>query len=152
MYSLKEHVFFVKQKNLKEFLRLHGERFNVPHHKRLSKSVIIRTVKKFETTGSIHDEKAEKVGAKQTAQSGKNIDQARKIMYATTPRTSITWVAQEIRISVASAHRILTTDISIFPYKIQVHLSSRSWKMFELHYGVQHISRCTPVSVATNLV
>ncbi len=38
-----------------------------------------------------------------------------------TLQISVTRVAQEIRISVASAHRIRTTDISLFPYKIQVH-------------------------------
>ncbi len=125
MYSLEERVFFVKsyystQKNLKEVLCLYGEQFNVPCHKWPSKSVIIRTVKKFETTGSVHDDKAEKLGAKRTGWSEENIDQARKIMHAT-PQTSVTRMAQEIGISVASAHRILTADISLFPYKIQVH-------------------------------
>ncbi len=52
--------------------------------------------------------------------SEENINQARKMMHAM-PQTSITRVAQEIGISVASAHRILTADISLFPYKIQVH-------------------------------
>ncbi len=58
MYSLEERIFFVKsyystQKNLKEVLRLYEEQFNVPHHEWLSKSVIICTVKKFETTSSV---------------------------------------------------------------------------------------------------
>ncbi len=108
------------QKNLKEVLRLYGELFNVARHKWLSKSVIIRTVKKFKTTGSVHDNKAGKVGAKRTVRSEENIDQARKIMHAT-PQTSVTWVAQEIEIFVASAHRILTANISLFLYKIQFH-------------------------------
>ncbi len=125
MYSLEEHVFFLKsyysgQKNLKEVLRLHGEQFNFPRHKWPSKSVIIRTVKKFETMGSVHDDKARKAGAKQIVRSEENINQVRKIMHAT-PQTSITRVAQKIGISVASVHRILTTDISFFPYKIQAH-------------------------------
>ncbi len=77
-------------------------------------------MKKFETTGSVHDDKAQKVGAKRTKQSEENIDQARKIMRAML-QTSITQVAQEIEISVASACSILTTDIFLFPYKIQVH-------------------------------
>ncbi len=37
------------------------------------------------------------------------------------PQTSVTRVVQEIEISVASAHQILTADISLFLYKIQVH-------------------------------
>ncbi len=61
-------------KNLKEVLRLYGEQFNVPCHKWPSKIVIIRTVKKFETKGSVHDDKAEKVGAKRTGWSEENID------------------------------------------------------------------------------
>ncbi len=61
-----------------------------------------------------------KVGAKRTAWSEENIDQARKIMHAT-PQTSVTQVGQEIGTLVASAHRTLTADISLFPYKIQVH-------------------------------
>ncbi len=77
-------------------------------------------MKKFETTSSLYGDKARKVGAKQTARSKENIDQVRKIMRAT-PQISVTRVAQEIRISVTSAHRILTADISPFPYKIQVH-------------------------------
>ncbi len=125
MYSLEECVFFVKlyystQQNLKEVIRLYGEQFNVPHHKRSSKSVIIRTVKKFETTGSVHDDKTGKVGAKQTAQSEENIDLARKIMYVAL-QTSVTRVGQGIGISVTSAYRILMVNISLFPYKIQVH-------------------------------
>ncbi len=125
MYSLEERIFFVKshystQKNLKEVLRLYWEQFNVLCPKWPSKSVIIRTVKKFETMGRVHDNKAGKVGAKQTTRSEENINQARKIMCAT-PQTSITRVAREIGISVASAHRIIKADISIFPYKIQVH-------------------------------
>ncbi len=101
MYSLEEHIFFVKsyystQKNLKEVICLYREQFNVPHHKWPSKSVIIRTVKKFKMTGSVHNVKAGKVGAKRTAQSKENIDQARKIMHAT-PQS----------LSVASTHWIL---------------------------------------------
>ncbi len=81
-------IFFVKsyystQKNLKEILRLCGEQFNVLRPKWPSKSVVIRTMKKFKTTGSVHDNKAGKVGAKQTAWSEENIDQARNFMHAT---------------------------------------------------------------------
>ncbi len=158
MYSLEERVFFVKsyystQKNLKEVLRLYGEQFNAPHRKWLSKSVIIRTVKKFEMTDSVHDNKAGKVEAKRTTRCEEKIDQVRKIMH-TMPQTSVTRVAQEIGISIASVHQILTTDISLFLYKIQVHqaLSSRIWKTFELCYRVWRVSRCTSVSVAINLV
>ncbi len=131
MCSLEKCVFFKKsyystQKNLKEVLCLYGEQFNVPCHKWPSKSVIILTVKKF-GTGSVHDDKAGKVGAKQTAWSEENIDQVRKIMHAI-PQTSITQVAQEIGMSVASAQQILLAVISLFLYKIQVHqaLSLRS--------------------------
>ncbi len=97
MYSLEEHIFFVKsyystQKNLKKVLHLYGEQLNVPRHKWPSKSVIIRTVKKFETTRSVHNNKAGKVGAKRTAWSEENIDQVRKIMCATR-QTSVTRVA-----------------------------------------------------------
>ncbi len=87
-----------------------------------SESVIIRIVKKFETPGCVNDDKAGKVGAKQTAWSEENIDQERKLMHATL-QTSITRVGQEIGISVVSAHWILTADITLFPYKIQVHQS-----------------------------
>ncbi len=38
-----------------------------------------------------------------------------------TPHTSVTRVVQEIGISVASAHRILTVNISLSPYKIKMH-------------------------------
>ncbi len=126
MYSLEERVFFVKlyystKKILKEVLRLYGEQFNVPHHKWPSKSVIIHTVKKFETIGNIHDDKAGKVETKRIVRSEENIDQARKIMHVM-HQTSIPRVTQEIGISVASAHRILLMgDISLFPYKIQAH-------------------------------
>ncbi|XKL67290.1 hypothetical protein PGB90_002781 [Kerria lacca] len=78
MYSIEEHIFFIKSyyssnQNLKHILAEYGITFNVKRNKWPSKNVIIRLVKKFEETGSVHNNKKGKVGAKRTARTPENI-------------------------------------------------------------------------------
>ncbi|XP_020297470.1 uncharacterized protein LOC109862000 [Pseudomyrmex gracilis] len=124
MYDLTERVFLVKtyystNHNLAQTLTSYGKSFNVHRRKLPKKSVILRLVKRFEQTGSVLDDRVGKCGAKRTARTPQNIEQLQERVRAN-PRTSLTRLAQEIGVSSSTTYRMMTEDIDMFPYKIQM--------------------------------
>ena len=87
------------------------------HHKRPTESAIGKIVKKFEETGSVADVKTS--SRARLRRSDENIDAVRQSV-AENPNTSIRHRAQELSISATTLHRILTKDLSLHAYKIQL--------------------------------
>lgn len=86
-------------------------------HNRPTESAIGKIVKKFQETGSVADVK--KPVRARAGRSPENIAAVRENV-ADSPNTSIRHRAQELHLSTATLHRILTKDLSLHAYKIQL--------------------------------
>ncbi len=88
-------TYFLLNRDLNKTCTEFSKRFNVHSRKWPAKSVIQRLVQKFETTGSVLDDKRGKVGTKQSARMPVTIGIAREILEATL-QMSLNRVAQEL--------------------------------------------------------
>lgn len=86
-------------------------------HKRPTEGAIAKIVKKFQETGSVADVKTS--SRARLRRSDENIDAVRQSV-AENPNTSIRHRAQELSIPATTLHRILTKDLSLHAYKIQL--------------------------------
>lgn len=86
-------------------------------HNRPTESAIGKIVKKFKETGSVDDVKRPVRG--RARRSIENIAAVREDV-AENPNTSIRHRAQQLHLSTATLHRILTKDLSLHAYKIQL--------------------------------
>lgn len=93
-------------------LRAMGAQHAVP-----SKSALERLVKKFHETGSVSD--LPRPGPQYTTRNPENIQRVQESLNEN-PRTSVRRRSQELGLSRCTVHRILSTDIAAFPYKIQL--------------------------------
>ncbi len=124
MYSLEKLMFlistyFLTNRNLNTTCTEFGKRFNVHSRKLPAKSVIQRLLMKFEKTGSVHDDKRGKVGLKRSACTLETVEHARQILKES-PTKSIRRIAQEAGVSKSSLHCIVTEELHLYPYKIQM--------------------------------
>ncbi|KAK0166333.1 hypothetical protein PV328_004759 [Microctonus aethiopoides] len=119
-YSKEQRVFIVEQyfKNneglaatVRNFRTKYGRDSN------LNSSTVKRLIKKFRETGSISDLKHS--GRPSTSRSAQNIDAVRESL-AESPGTSIRHRCQELGISRSSLQRILTKDLHLHDYKIEL--------------------------------
>ncbi len=85
-------TYFLSNRDLNKMRIEFSKHFNVHSRKWPVKSVIQRLVWKFETTGSVLDDKQGKVCVKQSARTPTNIGTAREILEAM-PQTSLNRVA-----------------------------------------------------------
>ena len=119
---MQERIFIIKQffesGSVVTVQRNFVREFNCKHRKKPSRSVVVRLVKKFEQTGSVWDNRVA-AGAKRTVRTKEVEKKARKLVKEN-PRTTITLLAQRLGVSWSTTYRILTRDIRLFPYKVQV--------------------------------
>ncbi len=84
MCATEERVFLVKThyktKSIVTVQREFKKHFKCPQCKIPGWSVISRLIQKFESTGSMHDNRAMNVGAKQTTHTNKNKEAARTLL------------------------------------------------------------------------
>ncbi len=112
-------MYFLSNHNLNKTRSEFGKHFNVHSRKWPAKSIIQRLVWKFETTGSVLNDKRSKVGAKRSARAPVNIGTLREILEAT-PQTSLNQVAQELSVSYSTVQRIVREDLGLYPYKLHM--------------------------------
>lgn len=82
-----------------------------------SKKHIYNLVGKFETCGSLFDN--ERAGRPKSSRSDENVTLVNST-FSESPQTSIRRAAAELDISKSSIQRMLTGDLELFPYKIQI--------------------------------
>jgi len=75
-------------------------------------------VKKFETSGSVYDDKESMKTKERTVRTPEIIDSAKGILDEDSTRSNRS-IARDLDISQASVSRIKRTDLGLFPYKIQ---------------------------------
>ena len=81
-----------------------------------SRKVILRCANNFRKTGSIHLKRG---GRKRSSRVTQNIEKVQEVMERS-PRKSVRRVSQEVGVSSTTAYRILTLDLKLYPYKVQV--------------------------------
>lgn len=81
-----------------------------------SRKVILRCAQNFRKTGSIHLKKKGSIRSTRTPQ---NIEKVQEVMERS-PHKSIRRLSQEVGVSTSSTYRMLTLDLKLYPYKMQV--------------------------------
>lgn len=119
-YTTEQRVFIVEEyfKN-NESLAATVRKFRTKYGRNidLSSSTVKRLIAKFRNTGSIGD--AKHTGRPKTRRSDVNIEAVRDSV-GENPRTSIRRRGQELQISRSSLQRILTEDLRLHAYKVQL--------------------------------
>lgn len=117
-------------------------------HGRPSELAIFNLAKKFERTGSVLD-----VQHSVRARSARTIENivAVRDSVAESPETSVRHRAQELHLTPSTLHRILTKDLNLHAYKVQLtqelkpadHLQRRQYSqwMHEMHAADDHFTR-----------
>ena len=100
-----------------------------------SESTILRLVKKFRDTGSVHDRS--RSGRPQNVRSDEKIERVRASVQED-QQTSTRRRSSELGMAKSSLHRILKADLHLFPYKIQVvHAIQPPDRQQRLEYAVR---------------
>lgn len=119
-YAIEQRVFIVEQyfKN-NECLAAVVRKFHTKYGRNsvLTSSTVKRLIEKFRETGSVGD--AKHTGRPKTSRSNVNIEAVRASV-GDNPGTSIRRRGQELQISRSSLQRILTKDLCLHAYKIQL--------------------------------
>lgn len=119
-YAIEQRVFIVEQyfKN-NECLAAVVRKFHTKYGRNsvLTSSTVKRLIEKFRETGSVGD--AKHTGRPKTSRSNVNIEAVRASV-GDNPWTSIRRRGQELQISRSSLQRILTKDLCLHAYKIQL--------------------------------
>lgn len=102
---------FVQRKSLEEFIIRDAP----------SRDSIYRFIRQFEATGSVCDMRKYHSGSP-SIRSPDVVNEADMAM-TRGPRKSIRRLSQQLRVSYSTARKICSTDLSLFPYKIQLSLS-----------------------------
>ena len=119
-YTIEQRVFIIEQyfKN-NESLAAAVRKFHTKYGRNsvLTSSTVKRLIEKFRETGSVGD--AKHTGRPKTSRSNVNIEAVRESV-GDNPGTSIRRRGQELQISRSSLQRILTKDLCLHAYKIQL--------------------------------
>ena len=90
--------------------------FNIVHA--LNPRTIHKTVAQFSTVETVSNVTKRRIGRRRTARSEENVQAARKAMIRS-PRKSSSRLSMESNAHRTSVHRLLTTDLHLFPNKTQ---------------------------------
>lgn len=108
--------FWHQTKSVVKVQREYRRFFNTAHAP--NPRTIRRTVDKFSTVGTVCNVNKGRSGRRRTARSEENVQAVREAVVRS-PRKSIRRLSKESSMHRTSVHRILTTDLQLFPYKIQ---------------------------------
>ncbi len=107
MYTTEERIFlvasFIETKSYVQVQRAFLAHFKCSYHKKPSRCVIQCLIQKFYATGSVLDNKKEKVDSKWTVQMEEKKEEARALMKEN-PRTSLTRLVQQLGFSKTTSH------------------------------------------------